>query len=68
LVWAGNFQPIVQAIAFEGQLKGWSRAKKEALMASDWRTLVAASKRRGGKEGPSRPGLRRAPQDEEFGA
>jgi putative endonuclease len=61
LVWAATFPLIVEAIAFERQLKGWSRSKKEALMASDWRTLVAASKRRGGKPAPRDDEVLRGP-------
>lgn len=33
LVWSEEFQQITDAIAFERRLKGWSRAKKEALIA-----------------------------------
>ena len=36
LVYACDFTSPKQAIAFEKQLKGWSRAKKEALIAGDW--------------------------------
>nr|WP_295111754.1 GIY-YIG nuclease family protein [uncultured Caulobacter sp.] len=39
LVWAGEFQFITDAIAFERQLKGWSRAKKEAVIRGDWEAL-----------------------------
>ena len=33
-------------VAFERQLKGWSRKKKEALMTSDWAELKRLSKSR----------------------
>jgi putative endonuclease len=36
LVYACDFISPKQAIAFEKQVKGWSRAKKEALIAEDW--------------------------------
>jgi len=36
LVWQGEFETRVAAIAFEQRIKGWSRAKKEALIAGDW--------------------------------
>ena len=36
LVWQGEFETREGAIAFEQQIKGWSRAKKEALIAGDW--------------------------------
>ena len=39
LVWAERFQRIIDAIAYERRLKGWSRAKKEALIVGDWAEL-----------------------------
>ncbi|MEP6773551.1 MAG: GIY-YIG nuclease family protein, partial [Polaromonas sp.] len=36
LVWQGEFETRAQAIAFEQQIKGWSRVKKEALIRGDW--------------------------------
>ncbi len=36
LVWHQEFQQVTDAIAVERQLKGWSRAKKEALIGGDW--------------------------------
>lgn len=36
LVWQGEFETREGAIAFERQIKGWSRAKKEALIRGDW--------------------------------
>lgn len=64
LVWAENFVWITDAIACERQIKGWSRAKKEALIQADWAAISALSKRRGGGVRPSRPPLA-APQDED---
>jgi putative endonuclease len=34
LVWAGEFESISAAFAFEHQVKGWRRDKKEALIAN----------------------------------
>ncbi len=34
--WAESFQTRDDAFCAERKLKGWSRAKKEALMAGDW--------------------------------
>ncbi|WP_108396607.1 GIY-YIG nuclease family protein [Devosia submarina] len=34
------------AVARERQIKGWSREKKEALIAGDWERLAALSKNR----------------------
>ncbi|MCC0804782.1 GIY-YIG nuclease family protein [Methylobacterium sp. W2] len=45
LVYATQFEWITDAIAFERRLKGWSRAKKEALIASDWEALQRLAKR-----------------------
>ena len=36
LVWAGEFPTHEEAFAFERQIKGWSRAKKIALIDWDW--------------------------------
>jgi putative endonuclease len=49
LVWSEYFQQITDAIAVERQLKGWSRAKKEALISDNWNAIRQLSKRRGGK-------------------
>lgn len=36
LFWHQEFQLITDAIAVERKLKGWSRAKKEALISGDY--------------------------------
>jgi len=36
LVWSENFGTREEALAAELQIKGWSRAKKQALIAGDW--------------------------------
>ncbi|WP_375461366.1 GIY-YIG nuclease family protein [uncultured Enterovirga sp.] len=36
LVRAEEFQDVGDAIAAERRIKGWSRVKKEALIAGDW--------------------------------
>ena len=64
LAWSQEFEQIVDAIAFERRLKGWSRAKKEALIRGEWDALKQRARRRGGEPRPSRP-ARRAPQDED---
>lgn len=46
LVWAEHFQLITDAIAAERQIKGWSRAKKEALIRGDYASIRTLSKRR----------------------
>jgi putative endonuclease len=49
LLWSEHFDRITDAIAAERQLKGWSRAKKEALIRGDWDRVSSLSKRRAGK-------------------
>ena len=57
LVFSQWFDRIVDAIAAERQIKGWSRRKKEALISSDFEKLRALSQRR-----TPRP-ARRSPPD-----
>jgi putative endonuclease len=49
LVWSEHFGRITDAIAVERKLKGWSRAKKEALINGDWTRISELARRRGGK-------------------
>jgi len=44
LVWAQEFQSREEALACERQLQGWSRAKKEALIAGNWERLRLLSR------------------------
>lgn len=44
LVFNEMFMDINQAIAFEKQVKGWRRAKKEAIIRGDWGKLPELSK------------------------
>jgi predicted GIY-YIG superfamily endonuclease len=46
LVHSQSFDRITDAIAAERQLKGWSRAKKEALIRGDFDLLVQLAKNR----------------------
>ncbi|MFY9665948.1 MAG: GIY-YIG nuclease family protein [Candidatus Cybelea sp.] len=39
LVYSSDFCSVNDAIAWEKHLKGWSRAKKTALIASDWNRI-----------------------------
>jgi putative endonuclease len=48
LVWSEHFSRITNAIAVERKLKGWSRAKKKALIRGDWSSIHRLSRRRGG--------------------
>jgi putative endonuclease len=49
LVWSEHFDRIVDAIAVERKIKGWSRAKKQALIKGDGKTIMQLSKRRAGR-------------------
>ncbi len=44
LMWSCTFANPTDMVAFEQQLKGWSRAKKEAFMRSDWAELKSLAK------------------------
>ena len=50
LVWADWTFQFADAVATECRIKGWTRAKKEAFIAGDWKLLKLLSKRRGGPE------------------
>jgi len=39
LAWSESFQTRIEALEAERRIKPWSRAKKEALIASDWAAL-----------------------------
>ncbi len=45
LVWSDYFYRYEEMVACERQIKGWSRAKKEALIRGDGAALKALSKR-----------------------
>ena len=51
VVWFEHFNRITDGIAVERQIKGWSRAKKEALIGSDWKAIRRLARRRGGLAG-----------------
>ena len=46
LLYVQDFAGVADAIAAERQLKGWSRAKKEALINGDFGALKVLSRRR----------------------
>ncbi|MDP1584158.1 MAG: GIY-YIG nuclease family protein [Bradyrhizobium sp.] len=48
LVWSEYFDRATDAIAAERKIKGWSRAKREALIRSDWTEVSRLSRRRAG--------------------
>jgi putative endonuclease len=69
LVWCAEFERVDEAFAFEKQVQGWSRRKREALIRGEaealprlasrsWSALRAQSEERGfetGRDGPPQP-------------
>lgn len=53
LVWAESFPTRDEAFAAERRIKGWSRAKKEALIAGDWERVSLLARNRQGRARPS---------------
>jgi putative endonuclease len=58
LVYSSEFHHIEEAIACEKQLKGWSRAKKLALIGNDWGAISQLAHLH-----PSRNGARSADKE-----
>ena len=52
LVFAHPFSSRRDALERERQIKGWSRAKKKALISDDWEQLQALSRSRGSTGSP----------------
>jgi putative endonuclease len=44
LVWSCEFPTRYEALVIERRLKGWSRAKKLALIRDDWKTISKLAK------------------------
>ena len=49
LLWTETFATRDDAFAAERQLKGWSRAKKQALIAGDWALVSQLARGRTGR-------------------
>ena len=49
LVWTDMFPSRDDAFAAERRIKGWSRAKKEALIAGDWALISQLARGRTGR-------------------
>ncbi len=66
LVWSESFEQITDAIAAERKIKGWSRAKKLALIEGDWDRVSKVARRRGGAAPAPHPSrlAALAPQDD----
>ena len=67
LIWSSEFPSRIEALEAERQIKGWSRAKKEALIRDDWPAIRRLASRakvlRDGAE-PSPSSVSAPPQDE----
>jgi putative endonuclease len=50
LVYSLECETRIQALEHERQIKGWSRAKKQALIDGDWKLIAALARNR---QGPS---------------
>ena len=50
LVWSQDCSTHIEALNFERQIKGWSRAKKEALIRGDWDEISRLAKTRSDKK------------------
>jgi putative endonuclease len=55
LVFAEQFGRITDAIDAERRIKGWSRAKKDALIRGDWSLVQWLAKRPGGRARQTHP-------------
>jgi predicted GIY-YIG superfamily endonuclease len=67
LVWSQEFQQITDAIAAEQQIKGWSRAKKRALVDGDFDLIKQLAQRRMPFSSSFETAAAQPPQDEENG-
>jgi len=45
LVWSERFATREEALAVERRIKGWTKAKKEALIAGDWERISALARK-----------------------
>ncbi len=50
LVWSAEFTTRYEALSAERQIKGWSRAKKLALIRGDWNLISALARNSEEKE------------------
>ena len=49
LVFSQSCPTRIEALSFERQIKGWSRAKKEALIRGDWVEISRLARGKAGK-------------------
>jgi predicted GIY-YIG superfamily endonuclease len=67
LVWCNEFPSRYEALSAERQIKGWSRAKKLALIREDWDAITQSAKNRAGKERASTGSARTGGEGKERG-
>jgi putative endonuclease len=53
LVWSETFPTRIEALETERRIKGWTRTKKEALIAGDWARLHELAVSRGARASAS---------------
>jgi predicted GIY-YIG superfamily endonuclease len=46
LIYAESFPTRLEALAMERRIKGWTRAKKDALARGDWQRVSALARKR----------------------
>jgi predicted GIY-YIG superfamily endonuclease len=64
LVWSDQFPTRDEALAAERRLKGWSRAKKLALICGDWNEISRLAERRTGhRQAQPKRSLEQEPED-----
>ena len=52
ILFSASFERVDEAVSFERQIKGWSRAKKQALIRGDYAALPALASRRRPRPSP----------------
>jgi predicted GIY-YIG superfamily endonuclease len=60
LVWSADFPTRLEALEAERQIKGWTRAKKAALVRGDWQALKRLARTARPSTGSGRTGQRTA--------
>ena len=64
LIWSADFPSREEALEAERKIKGWSRAKKEALVRGDWSAIEGLARRRRSFETKVQAAPSPSPQDE----
>lgn len=55
LVWAGEFESVVEAWGFERRLHGWGRAKRRALIDDHWDEIKRLARPKTSDASPGSP-------------